>query len=240
MGNVSLLRAHTPPDHFLSVPKAISRKCGRVPCLCPQGDAALHLGPLPAGDPGDVAHTEPQLQPAAQPGLVTVRRPRGKGPRLGRWLSGAPWQPGETCLPSRSPSPPAGPVLCGQTGDPVVAPTLARRPCCSSAGRWSPHTAATRTSRTTCPPLLLPSRGGGGGAAWARLAASWGTRRREEEEGSGIRSCCRGRAPGAVTAQPPSPRATSGVGSEACAPCSPQPRTTPSGRLPERPPAPFQ
>lgn len=29
----------------------------------------MHLGPLPAGDPGDVANAEPQLQPAAQPGL---------------------------------------------------------------------------------------------------------------------------------------------------------------------------
>ena len=45
----------------------------------PPGNAALHLGPLSAGDPGDVANTEPQLQPAAQLGLCHgERRPCGK------------------------------------------------------------------------------------------------------------------------------------------------------------------
>jgi hypothetical protein len=35
----------------------------------PLGNAALHLGPLPEGDPRDITNAEPQCQPAAQLGL---------------------------------------------------------------------------------------------------------------------------------------------------------------------------
>lgn len=65
-----------PPGPFsLLASEAISRETRLGPrwphglSLLPPGNATLHLGPLSAGDPGDIAYAEPQLQPVAQPGL---------------------------------------------------------------------------------------------------------------------------------------------------------------------------
>lgn len=66
--------------------------------------------------------------------------------------------------------------------------TPARRPCCSSAGRWNPRTAATRTSRMTCPPTpsATPrSRRRCDGSRGGRGAGEAG----REREGSAIRIC---------------------------------------------------
>lgn len=65
------------PDRFLCWPQRPSlcretRPGPRWPhglSLLPPGNATLHLGPLSAGDPGDITYAEPQLQPAAQLGL---------------------------------------------------------------------------------------------------------------------------------------------------------------------------
>ena len=138
------------------------------------------------------------------------------GPCLGRRLSGVPQQPGEC----RTPISPCRSCAVWTNRGSCRGPTLARRPCCSSAGRWSPRTAATRTSQTTCPPApsAIPR--------WRRRCGLGqagglprGEARREEEEGSGLRR----RAPGGRNGPASWPEATSGAGSEACAPCSPQP-----------------
>lgn len=72
----SLLQRPSAPGPFsLSASEALSRETRLGPrwprglSLLPPGNATLHLGPLPAGDPGDIAYVEPQLQPAAQLGL---------------------------------------------------------------------------------------------------------------------------------------------------------------------------
>lgn len=74
-----------PPGLLPSLaPGAVSREIWLSPKwplmgFLPPGNAALHLGPLSAGDPGDVANAEPQLQPAPQPGLC-----HGEGGPSGR------------------------------------------------------------------------------------------------------------------------------------------------------------
>ncbi|OWK14090.1 hypothetical protein Celaphus_00001636 [Cervus elaphus hippelaphus] len=58
---------------------------------------------------------------------------------------------------------------------------------------------------------------------WPPRGGAWGEGRREEEEGSGLRSPHGDGAPGGRSGPASWPEATSGLESEACAPCSPQP-----------------
>lgn len=64
----------------------------------PPGDAPLRVGPLPAGGQGHVAHPQPQLEPAPQPGLR-----HGEAPAWGGVQGGAPGRPSSL---------PAAQVLC--------------------------------------------------------------------------------------------------------------------------------
>lgn len=185
----------------------------------PPGDAALHLGPLPAGDPGDVAHTEPQLQPAAQPGLRHGEGGPVGGPRLGRRLSGAPRQPGKC----RTPIPLQ--VLCCVDKQGILSwPNPSPETVLFFSGKVEPphssHEDLTDdlSTRSFCHPEVEEEVRPGPG--WRPPAG-----RGEAGGGGGLRpqELLSRRAPGGRNCPASWPEATSGAGSEACAPCSPQP-----------------
>ena len=243
LSNVSLLGgggAHTFPGPFpLSVPKAISRETWPSALSLPPGDAALHLGPLPAGDPGDVAHTEPQLQPAPQPGLRDGEGGPGEGPAsAGGDREGPASAGGSPELPTAWGTPRPLPcrhlplqVLCCVDKQGILSwPNPSPETVLFFSGKVEPahgsHEDLTDdlSTRSFCHPEVeeevrpgpgrWPPRGGGWGEGW----------REEEEEGSGLRSARRGDGPRGAVAGPASwPEAMSGLESKACAPCSLQP-----------------
>lgn len=189
VGNVSLLGGHTlPPDRFLyRSPRPSSGKCGRAPCLCPQEMLRCiwgHFLRVIQGTSPTLSHSSSLLHSL---GSVTVRAAPWEDPAS---AGGSPEHPGSLGN-AAPPSPPAGPVLCGQTGDPVVAqPQPGDRAVLQREG-GAPAQQPRGPHRRPVHPLLLPSRGGGGGAAWARLVASrWarrgGRRRRAQASGAAV------------------------------------------------------